>query len=96
MASSIDQLAIKRENRNKLNCNLCSTMNTTGLNELIDTFNSLALEDKEYAADVINKQLVEAKRDALARRIKQAEGSLKKGSVKKGTLKALYEDLEND
>lgn len=71
-------------------------MNTTSLNEILDTFNRLPLEDKEYAADVINKQLVEAKRDALARRVKHAEGSLKKGAVKKGALKELYEDLEND
>jgi hypothetical protein len=71
-------------------------MNTSGLNELIDSFSHLPLEDKEYAVDVIKKQLTEAKRDALANRIKKAEGSLKKGAIKKGTIKTLYEDLEND
>jgi hypothetical protein len=69
---------------------------STGLNEIIDGFNHLPLEDKEYAVDVIKKQLAEAKREALARRVKKAEGSLKKGLIKKGTIKALFEDLEND
>ena len=71
-------------------------MRGTGLNKLIDDFSHLPLEDKEYAVDVIKKQLIEAKRDALFRRAKQAKTHLKKGSVKKGTVNALFEDLEND
>ena len=71
-------------------------MSTLGLNKLIDDFSQLPLEDKEYAIDVITKQLLEAKRNAIARRAKQADTNLKKWMVKKGNLKALYEDLEND
>ena len=71
-------------------------MRTAGLNKIIDEFSHLPLEDKEYAIDVITKQLIEAKRDAIARRAKQTDSNLKKGQVKKGSLKALYEDLEND
>ena len=71
-------------------------MSTLGLNKLIDDFSQLPLEDKEYAIDVITKQLLQAKRNAIARRAKQADTNLKKGMVKKGNLKALYEDLEND
>ena len=71
-------------------------MSTLGLNKLIDDFSQLPLEDKEYAIDVITKQLLEAKRNAIARRAKQADTNLKKGMVKNGNLKALYEDLEND
>ena len=71
-------------------------MSTLGLNKLIDDFSQLPLEDKEYAIDVITKQLLEAKRNAIARRAKQADTNLKKGMVKKGNLKALYEDFEND
>ena len=71
-------------------------MRTAGLNKIIDEFSHLPLEDKEYAIDVITKQLIEAKRDAIARRAKQADTNLKKGQVKKGSWKALYEDLEND
>lgn len=58
-------------------------MTTTSLNDFIDAFSHLPLEDKQYAADIIKKQLIEAKRDALFRRAKQAEASLGKGLVKK-------------
>ena len=54
------------------------------------------MEDKEYAIDVIKKQLIEAKRDAIAKRAKEAMANLKKGLVKKGTVKDLYKDLEGD
>ena len=48
-------------------------MRTAGSNKIIDEFTShLPLEDKEYAIDVITKQLIEAKRDAIARRAKKS------------------------
>ena len=71
-------------------------MNNTDLNKLIDDFAHLPMEDKEYAAGLINKQLMESRRDAIARRAKQAAVNYKKGGVKKGGLKDLYEDLESD
>lgn len=54
----------------------------------------MALEDKEYAVDVIKKQLIETKRKAIARRAKEAMTNLKKGMIKRGTVKDLYKDLE--
>jgi ribosomal protein S1 len=69
-------------------------MSNTTLNKLIDDFSQLALEDKEYAVDVIKKQLIEAKRKAIARRAKEAMTNLKKGMIKRGTVKDLYKDLE--
>lgn len=66
------------------------------LNKLIEDFESLPLDDKEYALDIIKKQVIEAKRDAIARRAKMAATNYKKGFVKKGTVKGLYKDLEGD
>ena len=71
-------------------------MGATGINKIIDDFSHLPLADKEYAVDVIKKQLIDAQRDAISRRAKQADAHLKKGNVKKGTLKDLYGDLESD
>jgi hypothetical protein len=69
-------------------------MTSTILNKLIDDFSHLPLEDKEYAVAVIKKQLIEAKREAIARRAKKANVHLRKRMVKEGTWKDLYEDLE--
>lgn len=70
-------------------------MTTAGLNKIIDDFSYLPLEDKSYVVDIMKKQLIEAKRDALFRRAKQAETNLKKGAIKRGTITDLYNDLED-
>jgi hypothetical protein len=69
-------------------------MASVTVDKVIDKFNLLPLEDKEYAIGIIEKQLIEAKRDALAKRAKRAMSNLKKGAVKRGTSKDLYKDLE--
>ncbi|HYA91598.1 MAG TPA: hypothetical protein VEK32_08875 [Thermodesulfobacteriota bacterium] len=71
-------------------------MGTTALNKLIDDFSQLPMDDKEYAVDVIKKQLTEARRDAIAKRAKEAMANLKKGAIRKGTVQDLYKDLEID
>ncbi len=71
-------------------------MSTATVNKLIQEFNLLPLDDKEYAAEVMKKQLIEAKREAIARRAKTAMASFRKKMTKRGTVKELYKDLESD
>jgi hypothetical protein len=71
-------------------------MSSTTLDRLIDDFKQLPLYDKEYAIEIIKKQLIEAKREAIAKRSKEAMANLKKGVIKRGTVKELYKDLESD
>ena len=70
-------------------------MGTMLLNTVMKDFSQLPLEDKQYAVEVMEKQLIDAKRDAIAMRAKKAMANLKKGAVKKGTIQELYEDLES-
>lgn len=69
---------------------------TTTINKVIEEFNHLKVEDKEYVAALINKQLIDAKREKLAHRGKAATENLKSGKVSEGTVEDLYRDLEND
>ncbi len=71
-------------------------MGSASINKLIEDFDQLKLDDKEYALDVISKQLIEAKRDAITKRAKEALSNLKKGAIKRGTVKDLFKDLESD
>jgi len=71
-------------------------LGSTTLNKLFEDFSQLPLSDKEYAADIIKKQLIEAKREAIAKRAKEAMANLKKRVIKRGTVKELYKDLESD
>lgn len=71
-------------------------MGSSSITSIIDDFSRLKLDDKEYAADIIRKQLIEAKRESIAKRAGEASASLKKGLVKRGSVKDLYKDLESD
>lgn len=71
-------------------------MGVISINKLVEDFSHLNLNDKEYAVDVIKKQLIEAKREAIVKRAKDAGSNLKKGKVKRGTVKDLYRDVESD
>ena len=71
-------------------------MNTATVNKLIEEFNLLTLDDKEYATEVMKKQLIEAKREVIAKRAKTAMTSFRKRIIKRGTVKELYKDLESD
>ena len=69
-------------------------MGNTALNKLIEDFEGLSVDEKEYALDLVKKQLIEAKRNALAKRAREAVANLRKGRVKRGTIKDLYGDIE--
>ena len=71
-------------------------MDGMNVNRVINDFGHLPLEDKEYVAQIIEKQLVEAKRMAVAQRGKEAKDNFEKGLVKEGSVKDLQEDLESD
>ena len=71
-------------------------MRGTPLSKLIEEFGRLPLDDQEYAADVLRKQVVEGKREALYRRAKAALANAKKGKVRSGTIIDLQRDLESD
>jgi len=71
-------------------------MGTSALNREIEDFELLPIDDKEYAFSVLTKRLIEAKREAIAKRAKEAMANLKKGAVQRGTMKDLMKDLEGD
>jgi hypothetical protein len=55
----------------------------------------LSVDEKEYALDLVKTSLIEAKRNALAKRAKETAANLKNVGVKRGTVKDLYKDLGN-
>jgi len=71
-------------------------MSTATVNNLIEEFIHLPLDDKVYATEVIKKQLIEAKREAIDKRAKTAMAAFRKKRTKSGTAKDLYRDLESD
>ncbi len=71
-------------------------MGRATVNKVIEDFDDLPLKEKEYVIEIMEKQFTEAKRAAIVKRAKEAKSNLKKGLVKRGTIKELYKDLELD
>ena len=71
-------------------------MQTATINDAYSIYNDLPLEDKEYLLDLMEKQIIEARRDALLIRAKEAEENYIKGNTFHGSVDELMEYLEND
>ena len=71
-------------------------MVTATINEAYSIYNRLPLEDKEYLLDLIEKQIIEARRDAILARAKEAEDNYLKGNIVRGSVDELMEYLGND
>jgi hypothetical protein len=71
-------------------------MGDVDVNKVIEEFASLPVEDKEYVAGIIHKQLVELGRERISRRAAEAKENVEKGRVRQGTIEDLRKDLEND
>ena len=57
---------------------------TTKINEVVEGFMGLSSEDKEYAVEIIEKQLMETKRERIAQKAKEATANYRKGRVRAG------------
>ena len=71
-------------------------MGNSNIDKVIEDFNHLPPDDKEYVAEIIRKQLIELKRDRLSERAREARMNLERGTVKTGTVKELMEDMDSD
>ena len=54
-------------------------MSNTSVTKVIEEFDHLPPEDKEYVAEIIRKQVIQLKREKLAQRTQEAKMNLEKG-----------------
>lgn len=71
-------------------------MEALKINNFLESFSKLAIEEKEYALEIINKQMSDENRKNIIKRVKESKSNLSKGIFKKGTVEDLFNDLEND
>ena len=71
-------------------------MNNDTITDVIENFNTLPYEEKEFTFNLIEKYFIESKRDQLFKRIEEAKQNLKDGNIKSGSLKDLLEDLNSE
>lgn len=65
------------------------------LNTVLEYINRLDLEDQQYLQEIIQRRIVDARRNALVRRARQARVNENKGQCKSGSAKELLADLND-
>ncbi|OGU27296.1 MAG: hypothetical protein A2057_04125 [Ignavibacteria bacterium GWA2_35_9] len=71
-------------------------MASIALKDLLENFNDLADDEKEYFLEIARKQLIEFRRYKISERVKEAEENYKAGKVISGNVESLLKDIEND
>lgn len=66
------------------------------LDNFLDEFSRLSLEDQEMLLDLLKKRNIEQKRMRIVREVKEAQREYKKGLTKRGNVEDLMKDLESD
>lgn len=66
------------------------------IDKVIDDFEDLPLESKEYTIKLLNKILIEARREEIYQNALQSESEYMSGEIKTGTPDEIITWLEND
>jgi len=75
---------------------MTETMSKPSFQELIETVESLPIEDREMLVEIINKRIVEQRREELVADMEASLEAYKRGEVRTGTVDDLMKDLQED
>lgn len=64
--------------------------------ELIESVESLSLDDQQMLLDIINMRIIERRRDKLVMDMEESLEAYRKGEVRIGTVDDLLRDLDED
>lgn len=64
--------------------------------ELLESVESLPLDDQQMLLDIINMRLIEKRRDELVADMEESLEAYRKGEVQIGTVDDLLRDLDKD
>ena len=71
-------------------------MATREINNVIEGFDQLDGNDKEFVAEIINKLFSEHRREQIFQRAEEAEKNFNAGKIKSGGIREMMGDLEDD
>jgi hypothetical protein len=64
--------------------------------EIIESVESLPLDDQQMLLDIINMRIIERRRDELVSDMEESLEAYRKGEVRIGTVDDLLRDLDED
>lgn len=75
---------------------MTEAMAKTSFQELIESVEALPLDDREILVEIINKRIIEQRREELHADMEESLEAYRKGQVRVGTVDDLLRDLEED
>ena len=63
--------------------------------ELIESVEALPLDDQQILMDIINRRIIEQRRDELVADMEESLEAYRKGEVRVGTVDDILKDLNN-
>ena len=70
-----------------------TTSGTTVFQEVLEAVDTLPVQQQEDILQIMQKRIVEKKREALAIAVREARAEFGRGEVRKGTVSELMKDL---
>lgn len=64
--------------------------------DALDVIESLPISQQESLIDIVQRRLIEQRRDLIAKNIRKAKEEYRRGDVKKGSIDDLMRDLQNE
>ena len=66
------------------------------ISKIIESWEQLSLNEKEYTFEILHKNIIESKRELLLQRIEEAKSNYLNGKTQSGNVDDLFEQLDND
>jgi len=68
---------------------------TSAFQQAIETVEALSLEDRAILLDILQKRLIQQRRERLLQEVAEARGDYAKGNVRRGSVNDLLAELDN-
>jgi hypothetical protein len=75
---------------------MTEAMSKSSFQELIESVEALPIEDREILMEIVNKRIIEQRREELVADMEASLEAYKRGDVRSGTVDNLLKDLEED
>jgi hypothetical protein len=75
---------------------MTEAMSKSSFQELIESVEALPIEDREILMEIVNKRIIEQRRDELVADMETSLEAYKRGDIRSGTVDDLLKDLEED
>jgi hypothetical protein len=75
---------------------MTEAMSKSSFQELIESVEALPIEDREILMEIVNKRIIEQRRDEMVADMETSLEAYKRGDIRSGTVDDLLKDLEED